>query len=98
MAQHLIRAFADHGLEVHDNKPVRDRVVRQRSEFVPAVLRFNAVPAKVLVEVCNLGNPQDRALIQTQDFRERVARAIVDGISSYYGYQPSRSAGRVAGR
>lgn len=98
MAQHLIRAFADHGLNVHDNKPVRDRVVRQRSEFVPAVLRFNAVPAKVLVEVCNLGNPQDRALIQTQDFRERVARAIVDGISSYYGSQPSRSAGRVAGR
>lgn len=97
MARHVIRAFADQGLSVHDNNPVRDRVVRQRREYVPAVLRFNAVPAKLLLEVCNLANPQDRALIQTQDFRERVARAIVDGISSYYGHHPGGSATRVAG-
>jgi len=60
-------------------------VIRTRSAWVPAVLRFNEVPAKVLVEVCNLANSSDRSLIQTRAFREKVARGIVDGLRQYYG-------------
>jgi N-acetylmuramoyl-L-alanine amidase len=88
LAGHLIAGFRKGGLAVHPNKPVRDRIVRGRgSPWVPAVLRYNAIPAKVLIEVCNLANEQDRKLIQTRAFRERVARAVVDGVLSYYGHE-----------
>ena len=95
LAQRIIAGFRSQKLSVHPNKPVRDRIVRRRGRpWVPAVLRYNAVPAKVLVEVCNLANPEDRRLIQTRAYRQTVAEAIVQGIVDYYGSSPSaRSAG-----
>ena len=62
-------------------------MIRKRREWVPAVLRYNAVPAKVLLEVCNLANREDRRLIQTREFRQQVAEAIVAGLVGYYGEQ-----------
>lgn len=97
MAARTIQAFRAEGLKVHDNKPVRDRVIRRRKAWVPAVLRFNEVPARVLVEVCNLANPEDRRLIQTQVFREKVARAIVRGIRSYYSSSEQEGSHIVGG-
>jgi N-acetylmuramoyl-L-alanine amidase len=52
---------------------------------VPAVLRYNSVPAKALLEICNLANDQDRALIQTHTYRQQVAQAVVQGLLAYYG-------------
>ena len=85
LAAHLLAAFRAEGLAVHPFKPVRETVIRNRRKWVPAVLRYNHVPAKVLLEVCNLANPDDRALIQTRAFREKVAQAMVEGILGYYG-------------
>lgn len=85
LAGSLIRAFEAEGLAVHPDKPVREKVIRKRREWVPAVLRYNAVPAKVLLEVCNLANEEDRKLVQTQTFRQTVAETIVAGIIDYYG-------------
>ena len=48
------------------------------------------IPAKVLLEVCNLSNDQDRRLIKTRAYRQRVAEAIVNGILSYYGVPGTR--------
>ena len=70
---------------VHPDKPVRGKIIRGRRQYVPAVIRFNAIPSKVLVEVCNLANSEDRKLIQTKEFRQRVAESIVQGILGYYG-------------
>ena len=65
---------------------MRDRIVRRRGNpWVPAVLRYNHVPVKVLVELCNLVNPDDLALIQTRQFRQRLAEGLVDGLLEYYG-------------
>jgi N-acetylmuramoyl-L-alanine amidase len=64
---------------------VREKIVRNRSEYVPAVLRYNAVPAKVLLEICNLANQKDRSLLQTREFRQRIAEAMVEAILRYYG-------------
>ena len=61
MATRTIAAFRARDLPVHPYKPVRERIIRQRAEFVPAVLRYNSIPAKMLVEVCNLANGEDRA-------------------------------------
>lgn len=100
LAEKIVHGFRRTGLEVHPYKPIRDRIVRSRNwSYVPAVLRYNEVPAEALIEVCNLNNPQDRKLIQSRKFRQQVAEAIVHGILDYYGYQVSpevMAAGSVA--
>jgi N-acetylmuramoyl-L-alanine amidase len=52
---------------------------------VPAVIRHNIVPTKVLVEVGNLRNSEDLRLIADAGFRERFANAFVDALKQYYG-------------
>ncbi|HSM14877.1 MAG TPA: N-acetylmuramoyl-L-alanine amidase, partial [Thermoanaerobaculia bacterium] len=85
LAGKVIDSFRTRSLSVHPFKPVRDRILRGRRSFVPAVLRYNEVPAKILLEICNLANAEDRKLLQTREFREEVAAAVVDGILAYFG-------------
>ena len=87
LAGKLIAGFRRSDIGIHPNKPVRDRIIRGRGSrpWVPAVLKYNAVPAKVLIEVCNLANEQDLRLLKTRQFRQQVAESIVDGILDYYG-------------
>ncbi|HLF57237.1 MAG TPA: N-acetylmuramoyl-L-alanine amidase [Thermoanaerobaculia bacterium] len=85
LAERIIGGFRSHDLAVHPYQPVRDRIFRGRRAWVPAVLRYNAVPAKILLEICNLANDEDRRLLQTREFRERIAAAVVDGILAYFG-------------
>jgi N-acetylmuramoyl-L-alanine amidase len=85
LAKQIITAFESHGLAVHPFQPVRDKIIRDQSEWVPAVLRYNSVPAKMLLEVCNLNNPEDRRLLKTRNYRQQVAEAMVKGILGYYG-------------
>lgn len=87
LADRIIDGFRAQGLPIHPFKPVREKIIRRRSEYVPAVLRYNEVPAKVLVEVCNLANDQDRKLLLTRSHRQKMAEAIVSGLLSYYGYE-----------
>jgi len=54
------------------------------------------VPAKMLLEVCNLANTEDRRLLQTREFRQQIAEAIVAGIVDYYGDGASGPGVRVA--
>ena len=55
------------------------------------------MPAKVLIEVCNLGNVDDRAAIQTRAFRQQMAEAIVQGVRAYYGKSGTApAAGQIA--
>ena len=52
---------------------------------MPAILRYNRIPARVLVEVCNLNNPEDRKLLVARAYREAVARALVSALVEFYG-------------
>ncbi|MGH9400149.1 MAG: hypothetical protein ACRD00_07255, partial [Thermoanaerobaculia bacterium] len=54
-------------------------------EWVPAILRYNRIPARVLVEVCNLNSPEDRRLLVTRAYRDRVARAVASALIDFYG-------------
>jgi len=85
LAKQVVAAFQSGGLPVHPFKPVRDKIIRDNKEWVPAVLRYNSIPAKILLEVCNLANDQDRNLIQTRAYRQKVAEAVVRGLLGYYG-------------
>lgn len=84
LASNVISSVRRRGLAIHPNRPIRDRIIRDGGPWVPAVLKYSKVPAKVLVEVCNLANKEDLALIKTQTFREEFATALVDGILAYY--------------
>jgi N-acetylmuramoyl-L-alanine amidase len=91
LADQIVKALRRDGLPVQDFKPVRERVIRGRGTWLPAVLRGNAVPTKLLIEVLNLTNPADAAMIGRAAQRERVALALASALEAHFG-----SAGRPA--
>ncbi len=96
LAESIVDALENRGLKVHPFNPVRDNVVRDEREWVPAVIRYNLVPTRALVEVCNLGNTKDRAQMKTKRYRQHVAEAIYQGIVAFYGEDQVAPAARVA--
>ena len=107
LAEKIIGAFQKESLAVHPYNPIRESVIRGGRQWVPAVIRYNRIPARVLLEVCNLNNSDDRALIRTRRYRERVARVVVEALTSFYDgvgsmkparARPSRKAGRDPAR
>ena len=89
LAKSIIGAFSQEGLDVHPFEPVRSHVVRNRKEWVPAVIRYNRVPTRLLLEICNIGNEDDRGLLKTRKFREQVAETIHDGIVAFFAQRAS---------
>ncbi len=94
----LVRALGRRGLGVHPYEPIRDRIIRGGGEWVPAVLRGNSIPVKVLVELANLNNRADRALIQDPAFRESFARAFVNAVLRFYKAAPEPKAQERPGK
>jgi N-acetylmuramoyl-L-alanine amidase len=84
LAENIIASLEKNELGVHPYEPVRDRVLRGRRSWVPAVLRFTAAQNAVLLEACNMANPEDRALLQQAAWREQFARAVVEGMASAF--------------
>ena len=80
----MIDSFQANRLKVHPFNPVRDEVVRDGREWVPAVIRYNLVPTRLLLEICNLGNSSDRSLMKTRKYRQDVASAIYEGLVAFY--------------
>lgn len=81
----LLLAFEQRGLPTHEQKPIRGSVFRNGREWLPAVLRANQIPARVLLEVCNLNHEADNELLQAPAFREAVAESYVAALLAYYG-------------
>jgi N-acetylmuramoyl-L-alanine amidase len=44
-------------------------------------LRFSAVPTALLVEMVNLNNEEDRQLLLSWKFREKLAHALAAGLA-----------------
>ena len=89
-ASALVKAFRGGGVAVHPYDPVRERIVRRRRSWVPAVLRCSEVPVQVLVEVSNLSNRADSLLLADPAYRQKVADAYVEALHLYYGEPPPR--------
>jgi N-acetylmuramoyl-L-alanine amidase len=85
LAGSIVKALKKADLPVQPYKPVREHVIRGREEWLPAVLRGNAVPTKVLIEMVNLNNSQDAALLGRAADRERLAKALVAALSDHFG-------------
>jgi N-acetylmuramoyl-L-alanine amidase len=52
------------------------------------------VPTRLLLEICNLGNSDDRKMMTTRAWRQKVAEAIYEGLVSFYA---DRSGHRSSG-
>lgn len=81
LAAAVVAAARGAGVEVHPYEPVRPAVVRRGSRWVPAVLRNSEVPTALLVEICNLTNDNDRTLLLSWRFRDKLAHAIAAGLA-----------------
>jgi len=90
-AEKIVAAFRSAGIPLHVFQPVRSNVIRGGREWVPAILRYNRIPTRVLVEVCNLNNPEDRKLLVTRGYREKVARSLVSALVEFYGGKGSQT-------
>ena len=98
LANEIVESFDDYGFPVNSYKPVRDRIIRGRNEWIPAVLRNNEIPTKVLVEMVNLSNGKDAALLAKASQRQRLAEALLAAIYGYFGESPPPASANVAGR
>lgn len=85
LAEKLIGAFRRRDLPVHQFRPVRTHVIRSGREWVPAILRYNKIPNRVLFELSNLSNEEDRKMTVTRAFRQQAAEALVDGLVAFFG-------------
>lgn len=85
LAEKIVRTFRAAALPLHAFQPIRANVIRGGREWVPAILRYNRIPARVLIEVCNLNNAEDRKLLVTSRYRDQVARALVSALLTFYG-------------
>jgi len=84
-------------VKIHPHKPIRSVIFRSKSRpFVPAVLNYNRVPTRCLIEVCNLNNPIDRKLIRDHRFRQRVANAYVDALYETFGITAPKTTAQLA--
>ena len=84
LAEKIVGALQRDSLPVHPYNPIRENVIRGGRKWVPAVIRYNRIPARVLLEVCNLNNEEDRSLLQTRRYREKVARSVVEALTAFY--------------
>jgi N-acetylmuramoyl-L-alanine amidase len=91
LAEKIVGAFRALGLPLHAFQPIRRNVIRGGREWVPAILRYNRIPARVLIEVCNLNNPDDRKLLVSRAYREKAAQAIVSALVEFYGGERGRT-------
>jgi N-acetylmuramoyl-L-alanine amidase len=91
-AEVLIAAMNRAGVGVHSDVPIRGSINRRRKRYVPAVLRYNAIPIKVLVEVANLNNRRACESMRDPSWREKVARAYVNALVDYFGAHEASAA------
>ena len=73
-------------------QPLRNQIIRgPNSRFVPAVIRGNQIPTKVLVEVLNLRSAEDARLLKRAQTRQVMADALLASLFEHFGEEmPTR--------
>lgn len=84
LANHIFSSLERKNIAIYPNVPLRTYIIRGRRRFVPAVLRNNIIPTKLLIEVGNLNNITDRDNLKDYKFRQEIAEAIYQGLLDYF--------------
>jgi len=83
----LMDTLGEHRIKRHDKSANIRSVIRRDggAVYVPAVLRMNKIPTKVLVEAANMTNATDRSRLADPWWREQFAKAYVSALKTYFG-------------
>ena len=86
-AERLVSQLRSSRIALHGPKTIRGYIIRHRGggEWVPAVIRYNAAPTKILIEIGNIKNSQDAANMRNPAWREKFATAYVDALIAQFG-------------
>lgn len=84
LAKSILFSLRKSHISIHSRKPIREHVYRKNHVWVPAVLKYNSVPAKILIETANLKNKKDCRRMSNPNFRETFAESVVNGIINYF--------------
>jgi N-acetylmuramoyl-L-alanine amidase len=85
LAASLVKELRKGDLPIQPYQPIRDRIIRGDEIWLPAVLKGNAIPAKVLIEMVNMSNEDDAALLARAADRDRLAASLARGLTSFLG-------------
>ena len=95
LAEHIVAAAPTHDVAVHEQEAIRGRIHRGGA-YVPAVIRWNPVPTKLLVEAGNCNNKEDAANLSSVAYRQQLAETLAAGIHAYY--TPQNNTPNVGGQ
>lgn len=84
LAKTIAKVFMEKEIALHPYDPIRNKIIRYKKYWLPAVLKMNIVPTKILIEVLNLNNEEDRKNLLDKEFRAKLSQAIFDGILNYF--------------
>ncbi|MCP4643823.1 MAG: N-acetylmuramoyl-L-alanine amidase [bacterium] len=85
-ADTLMDQLGEHRIKRHDRSdPIRNVIRKNRTtQYVPAVLRNNKIPTKVLVETANMCNGTDCKWLAEPWWREKFAEAYVSALRVHF--------------
>ncbi len=84
LSREIAKIFLNKNISLHPYEPIREKIIRYKNSWLPAVLKMNLIPTKVLIEIVNLNNAEDRKVLETKEFRKNIAEGIFEGIVSYF--------------
>lgn len=86
LARLIATYFERHQLGVFNRKVYHNEVRRGGGDsFVPAVIRYNSIETRVLLELANLSDPVDQQGVIDPVYRERMAWAIYGAVMELIG-------------
>jgi N-acetylmuramoyl-L-alanine amidase len=84
-AQSVLDSLSEHRIKRHDHgDPIRNVIWRNRNAIVPAVLRNNEIPTKILIESANLTNDIDCERVSQPWWRDQFADAYVAALKKHF--------------
>ncbi len=86
LAKEVFHSLESNNVSIYPNVPLRGYVIRGRRKYVPAVLRYNIIPTKLLIEIGNLNNKDDRENMVDHEFRQSAAQSVFEGVIRYFNH------------
>ncbi len=84
LSKEIAKVFLNKNISLHPYEAIREKIIRYKNSWLPAVLKMNLIPTKVLIEIVNLNNAEDRKALEIKEFRKNLAEGIFEGIVSYF--------------
>jgi N-acetylmuramoyl-L-alanine amidase len=83
-ANDIVKKCLSLSVKMHSVQPVREYIVRSGKIWVPFVLKYCKIPTRVLIEVANMKSSSDCQLLQSWEYRQKIAQMYVEAVKDYF--------------